>query len=76
MKTINLSVPDAAERIMQRLTPEEKEKLSAFVQFWLKSFAEKEKPAAFEVMKKIQEEIAAKNLSDTEIQALINESMT
>ncbi len=76
MQTISLTVPDAAARLLNDLTPENKEKLSAFVQFWLTSFAKTEKQTALQIMKSIQHKVASKNLSKAEVQELINDSMS
>ncbi len=76
MQTISLTVPDAAARLLNDLTPENKEKLGAFVQFWLTSFAKTEKQTALQIMKSIQHKVASKNLSKEEVQELINDSMS
>ena len=76
MRTITLEIPESTARLFRKLTPENKEKLGAFVQFWLTSFADNEKQAALKVMKSLQQKVASKNLSKEEVQELINDSMT
>ena len=76
MSTITLELPDSASALLERLTPENKERLGAFVQFWLTSFADIEKQTALKAMKSIQQQVVSKNLSKEEVQELINASIT
>jgi hypothetical protein len=76
MSTITLNLPPSAAEMLARLSPADKEKLAAFVQFWLSSFSGKQRTSALEKMKVIQQEVALKNLTESEIQALIEHSIT
>lgn len=76
MSTIKLELPDASANLISKLSQADKDRLSTFVQFWLLSFAGKEKQSALEAMRNIQRQVASKNLSSEELQELINDSIT
>lgn len=76
MGTIKLELPDASANLISKLSQADKDRLSTFVQFWLLSFAGKEKQSALEAMRNIQRPVASKNLSSEELQELINDSIT
>lgn len=76
MSTIKLELSDASANLISKLSQADKDRLSTFVQFWLLSFAGKEKQSALEVMRDIQRTVASKNLSPEELQDLINDSIT
>ena len=76
MRTINLELPDSSADLLNKLSKSDKEKLASFVQFWLNSFAGKEKESALAIMKQIQRKVALQNLSEEQVQELINDSMT
>ena len=76
MRTIKLELPDTSADLVNKLSKADKDKLTTFVQFWLNSFAGKEKRSALKIMQNIQQDVASKNLSKEEVQELIRESIT
>lgn len=71
-----VELPDSLAEAAQKLSEADKEKLSGFVQFWLTSFALEKKESALEIMQRMQRKVALQNLSQEEVQALIQESIT
>jgi uncharacterized protein (DUF2267 family) len=76
MQTVTFELPDELADILKDLPEKEKTKFSADVRYLIQSLAKQKEPSALDVIHKMQDKVASLNLSQKEIDELIEESMT
>ena len=75
MKVVMLELPDSSAAMINNLSKDDRKKLASCVQFWATAIAKKQERSALEIMRVLQKHVSSQNLSEKEIEDLLNESV-